>query len=174
MPRRRARDRSRLPPFVTVDVRRAEQRGADAIADRDFVKRLGERCVMPSVGSLRPASESKAREAFDRLCEVVESQSHVTLIARRDGKRVGFLLLLDRLPDEVTLLPQGFIAYMAVDPSSRRDGVGAALLAAAEDEARGRGLPYMALMVTEENAAARRLYAREGYRTERRLLCKPL
>jgi ribosomal protein S18 acetylase RimI-like enzyme len=29
-------------------------------------------------------------------------------------------------------------------------------------------------MVTEENDAARRLYERAGYRTERRLLCKPL
>jgi ribosomal protein S18 acetylase RimI-like enzyme len=32
----------------------------------------------------------------------------------------------------------------------------------------------MALMVTEENEAARRLYKSRGYRTERRLLCKPL
>ena len=32
----------------------------------------------------------------------------------------------------------------------------------------------MALMVTEENAAARALYERAGYRTERRLLCKTL
>ncbi len=69
---------------------------------------------------------------------------------------------------------QGFVAYMAVDPQQRRFGVGSALLAAAEDEARRRGLPYMALMVTEENEAARRLYRRSGYRTERRLLCKPL
>ena len=82
--------------------------------------------------------------------------------------------MLDDLPDEVTLLPQAFVAYMAVEPGVRRDGVGTALLAAAEDEARRRGLPYMALMVTEENAAARRLYERGGYRTERRLLCKPL
>jgi ribosomal protein S18 acetylase RimI-like enzyme len=32
----------------------------------------------------------------------------------------------------------------------------------------------MALMVSEENEAARRLYERDGYRTERRLLCKLL
>jgi ribosomal protein S18 acetylase RimI-like enzyme len=32
----------------------------------------------------------------------------------------------------------------------------------------------MALMVTEENERGRRLYERAGYRTERRLLCKPL
>jgi ribosomal protein S18 acetylase RimI-like enzyme len=98
----------------------------------------------------------------------------VTLIAERGGERVGFLLLLDQLPDEVTLRPQAFVAYMAVEPCARGTGVGAALLAAAENEARRRLLPYMALMVTEENEAARRLYERAGYRTERRLLCKPL
>jgi hypothetical protein len=32
----------------------------------------------------------------------------------------------------------------------------------------------MALMVTEDNGAARELYAQAGYVTERRLLCKPL
>ncbi len=159
---------------MTIDVRIGEREGMGAAADRAFVKELGRRCVMPSVGSLRPASETNAREAFDRLCDIVENQSLVTLIAQRNGERLGFLLMLDDLPDEVTLLPQAFIAYMAVEPGSRGEGAGAALLAAAEDEARRRGLPYMALMVTEENAAARRLYARGGYRTERRLLCKPL
>ena len=79
---------------------------------------------------------------------------------RRRARR--FRAVARRLPDEVTALPQGFIAYMAVEPSLRERGVGAALLAAAEDEARRRGLPYMALMVTEENAAARALYERAG------------
>jgi len=83
-------------------------------------------------------------------------------------------LMLDQLPDEVTSLPQGFVAYMAVEPEARRSGVARALLAAAEDEAKRRSLPYMALMVTEENAAARALYEDAGYRTERRLLCKEL
>ncbi|HEY5340689.1 MAG TPA: GNAT family N-acetyltransferase, partial [Candidatus Aquilonibacter sp.] len=69
---------------------------------------------------------------------------------------------------------QAFVAYMAVDPAHRGAGVGAALLARAEDEARRRGVPYMALMVTKENAAARALYDRAGYRVERRLMCKML
>ena len=123
---------------------------------------------------MRPASDASVREAFDRLCDIVETQSHATLIAEWDGKRVGFLLLLDELPDEVTLSRQGFIAYMAVEPQSRRAGIGTALLGAAEDEARRRGLPYIALMVTEENQAARHLYQRRGYLTGRRLLCKAL
>jgi ribosomal protein S18 acetylase RimI-like enzyme len=159
---------------VTIDVCIVEPAGTRDAADHAFVQRLGRQCVMSSVSSLRPASETDAREAFDRLYAIVEGQPHVTLIARRNGERAGFLLLLDELPDEVTLLPQGFIAYMAVEPSLRGNGIGAALLAAAEDEARRRGLPYMSLMVTEQNEAARRLYEREGYRTERRLLCKAL
>jgi ribosomal protein S18 acetylase RimI-like enzyme len=154
---------------VTLEVRAAGGSG-----DTAFVQSLGRESAMSSIASLRPASESSVREAFDRLNDIVGDQSHITLIAERGGKRLGFLLLLDRLPDEVTLMPQGFVAYMAVKPGARGEGVGAALLAAAEDEARRRRLPYMALMVTEENEAARRLYERAGYRTERRLLCKPL
>ncbi len=157
-----------------VDVRIGDRAGADASADRDFVKELGRRSVMSSVGSLRHATEPAAGIAFDRLCDIVQSQSHITLIAHEDGERVGFLLLLDELPDEVTLMDQGFIAYMAVEAKRQGAGVGSALLAAAEDEARRRGLPYMALMVTEENGTARDLYQRAGYRTERRLLCKML
>jgi ribosomal protein S18 acetylase RimI-like enzyme len=159
---------------VSIEVAVAETRGAQAAGDRAFIKALGRRCVMASVASFRPTSEANAAQAFDRLCEIVESQSHVTLIARRGGERVGFLLLLDELPDEVTLLPQAFVAYMAVEPAAQRAGVGAALVAAAENEARRRGLPYISLMVTEENEVARRLYQRAGFRTERRLVCKPL
>jgi len=129
---------------------------------------------MSSVGSLRRGTESAVRASFDRLCEIVEDQPHVTLIAQNAETRIGFLLMLDDLPDEVTSLVQGFVAYMAVDPECRQSGVGAALLAAAEDEAKRRGLPYMSLMVTEDNLAARRLYERGGYLTERRLLCKAL
>ena len=159
---------------MTVQVRRQAATGPDASSDRDFVQALGRRTVMSSVGSLRHANEPAARAAFERLCDIVADQSHVTFIAREETERVGFLLLLDELPDEVTLIDQGFIAYMAVEPKWQGTGVGAALLRAAEDEARRRGLPFMALMVTEENEAARHLYEHEGYRTERRLLCKPL
>ncbi len=129
---------------------------------------------MTSVASVRPAPETAVRVAFERLCDLVEGQSHAMLIAQRGTTRIGFLLLLDSLPDEVTLMPQGFLAYTAVEPGCRRRGVGSALLAAAEDEARRRGLPYMSLMVTDENVAARALYDDHGYLTERRLLCKPL
>jgi len=161
--------RSRLAPFVSAVVRKAAGAHDDA-----FVRDLGRRTLASSISSLRPARIGAVAAAYDRLLETVAAQPHVSLVAECDGQRAGFALLLDDLPDDVTGLPQAFLAYMAVEPEFQRRGVGAALLRAAEDEAKGRGLPYMAFMVTEENAAARQLYERAGYATERRLLCKAL
>lgn len=144
---------------------------ADDVA---FIESLGKRTVMDSVTALRHPDPVDVIDNFDRLLQVVERSKHRALIADDAGERVGFLLMLDSLPDEVTGEDQSFIAYMAVERDRRGGGIGAALLAAAEDEARKRGLPYMALMVTEDNAAARALYERAGYLTERRLLCKML
>jgi ribosomal protein S18 acetylase RimI-like enzyme len=143
-------------------------------ADRAFVTDLGRRTVIDSVAAFRPAPEKQLHHALDRLYESIARQSHLTLVAEYDGERSGFATFLDELPDEVTALPQGFIAYMAVEPHLRERGIGTALLAEVENEARRRGLPYMSLMVTEDNAAARALYERRGYLTERRLMSKAL
>jgi len=174
VPRRRTDNRSGLAPLVEIAVRASERGSAHWDADWAFVKELGARTALSSVSSARPCSDAMVRVAFARLCETVERQSLVTLIAHRGDDRIGFLLMLDQLPDEVTLLPQGFLAYLAVEPERRRAGVGTALLDAAEDEARRRGLPYMSLIVSQENRGARRLYKRRGYQTERRVLCKAL
>lgn len=106
--------------------------------------------------------------------DTVESVSSLVFIAEFDGERLGFLVMVDDEPDQVTLLPQAFVAYMAVEPRARRRGVAGGLLVAAEQAARERGLRHLALMVTEENLAARTLYAKAGFSTERRLLCKSL
>jgi len=144
-------------------------------ADRAFVLDLGSRTSIDSVSSMRTASEALVRGSFEQLVAYAFARSYVLEIAETalDGP-VGFVLMLNDLPDEVTGMPQGFIAYMAVEPESRRHGVARQLLQAAEEQARARGLPVVALMVTEDNVAARELYAQAGYRTERRLLCKTL
>jgi ribosomal protein S18 acetylase RimI-like enzyme len=142
--------------------------------DRPFVEDLGRRTMGDSVAKFRYVNDAMLEASYDGLLDFVFRQSHVLLIAELNGKRAGFILMLDTMPDEVTRMPQGFVAYMAVETSLRGRGIGSRLLAAAEDEARRRGLPYMGLMVTEDNAAARALYKRAGYLTERLLLCKPL
>jgi ribosomal protein S18 acetylase RimI-like enzyme len=129
---------------------------------------------MYSVAAFRQPDPIDVLENFERLLSIVETRPHTAFIAEGDGLRVGFLLLLHSLPDEVTGIDQAFIAYMAVDRERRGTGIGAALLRAAEDEARRLGKPHMAMMVTEDNDPARALYDRAGYLTERRLLCKTL
>lgn len=146
-----------------------------ARADRGFVEELGKHTLPDSVAAFRVATPAPMLDvAFERLLRFVYDQDHGFFIAEIEGRRAGFVLTIEAMPDEVTLIPQAFVAYMAVDPSFRRAGVAAALLAHAEEAARALGMPYMALMVTEENQAARRLYESAGYFTERRLLCKIL
>jgi ribosomal protein S18 acetylase RimI-like enzyme len=145
-----------------------------APGDRAFMLELGLRTAPTSMSQLRPAPTAVIQANFERLLEMVLGQSHFALVAERAGVPIGFTLVLDAMPDEVSGMPQAFVAYLGVDEASRGLGVGALLMRAAEDEARRRGLPYMALMVTQENAAARSLYKRAGYKTERRLLTKKL
>lgn len=78
------------------------------------------------------------------------------LVARREGKIVG-CVIGDRV------LEGGRIINLAVEPAAQRQGIGAALLYAAE-----RVLPEgdMTLMVQSGNAAARSLYRRVGYEDE--------
>jgi ribosomal protein S18 acetylase RimI-like enzyme len=78
------------------------------------------------------------------------------LVARRDGKIVG-CVIGDRV------LEGNRIVNLAVDPAAQRQGIGAALLHAAEC-----ALPAgdMTLMVQTGNAAARSLYHRLGYEEE--------
>jgi ribosomal protein S18 acetylase RimI-like enzyme len=144
------------------------------LQDRAFAQDLGRRTIGDSVAPFRYSNEAMVQASFDNLLDFVFGQSHVFFVAESEGRRAGFILMLDAMPDEVTRMPQGFVAYMGVEPWARHRGIALRLLAAAEDEARRRGLPYMGLMVTEDNGAARALYERAGYLTERRLLCKPL
>jgi ribosomal protein S18 acetylase RimI-like enzyme len=166
-----ARGNAGRRPAVTA----ATRLRAGGEADRAFVMDLGSRTIVDSVSALREVPLPLVEANYDRLIDFSLSRSYVLLIAETDlDGPVGFLLMLDEMPDEVTGLPQGFIAYMAVEPDARRHGVATQLLAAAEDAARVRGLPHVALMVTEDNAPAREFYAHAGYTTERRLLCKQL
>jgi len=145
-----------------------------SIGDIPFVLDLGRRTIADSRSAYRPAADEALEASYERLIDTVRMQEHVLLIAQAELAPIGFLILVTDLPDEVTMMAQGFVAYMAVEPDARGRGVGSALLSAAEAAARKRGLSHIALMVTEGNSAARELYAQAGFGTERRLLCKPI
>lgn len=110
----------------------------------------------------------------ERLFAFCRVREHRLLIADRDGRPIGFLLLLLNFPNEVTGLPEGYVAYMAVVPEERRRGVARALLTAAEAQARRYGMRQMSLIVTEGNEPAIRLYDSLQYVVERTVRCKNL
>ncbi len=153
---------------AAVTVRRGDR------DDHDFVRDLSRRTATSSVSAVRIARHDDVIESIDRLADFVFGRRHAALIAERAGERLGFLLLLFDMPDEVTLTQQAFVAYTAVEPHARGSGVGRALLVAAQAHARAEGLGYVSLMVTEDNAPARALYDDAGFVTERRMMTKAL
>ena len=57
-----------------------------------------------------------------------------------------------------------YVCGMAILPEHRGRGLGARMLRLAREEARRRGLAEMSLIVFEQNAGAKRLYERHGFR----------
>ena len=61
-----------------------------------------------------------------------------------------------------------YVAGMALFPEFRHQGIGTRLLERAAENARARGLRELSLIVFEQNAGAKRLYERSGFREIRR------
>lgn len=66
-----------------------------------------------------------------------------------------------------------YICGMALFPEYRGRGIGTRLLAYAEQAARERGFGKLSLIVFEQNAGAKRLYEKTGYREVRREPVRP-
>ncbi len=82
-------------------------------------------------------------------------------VAEADGQVVGLLVLV---------VNHGYllIQNIAVLPSAQRRGIGARLLALAEEEARGQGLGEIRLYTNEGMTENLAYYPRHGYRETRR------
>jgi ribosomal protein S18 acetylase RimI-like enzyme len=82
--------------------------------------------------------------------------SGLTWVAEADGEIVGLLVLVVH-PDHLLL------ENVAVRPAAQGRGVGARLLALAEDEARARGLDEVRLYTNEAMTENLAYYPRHGY-----------
>jgi ribosomal protein S18 acetylase RimI-like enzyme len=87
---------------------------------------------------------------------------HLVLLAFVDEGPVGLAICFQGFS---TFLAQPLLNVhdLAVLPEARGRGVGDALLAAIEAEARRRGCCKVTLEVREDNPVARRLYVRNGF-----------
>lgn len=91
------------------------------------------------------------------------AQRFITLVACRDGMRVGFA--------SIEILSSGTAALqaIAVREAYRGRGMGRRLLAEAERVAAAHGARKLTLHTAQANVAAFELFAKNGYRIERRL-----
>jgi ribosomal protein S18 acetylase RimI-like enzyme len=78
-----------------------------------------------------------------------------------DGDVVGYIWLALPTADR----PQAWVYDVVVDVAFRRQGYGRALMLAAEEELRSRGIGVLGLNVFGHNAGARELYESLGYET---------
>ncbi|MCC7348360.1 MAG: GNAT family acetyltransferase [Variibacter sp.] len=63
---------------------------------------------------------------------------------------------------------RGWLYYVAVDPAAQRGGIGRAIMAAAEDWLRLRGIAKAELLIRAENEQVQRFYEALGYAVEPR------
>jgi len=88
------------------------------------------------------------------------------ILARSKTEALVGAALVRMMPEVMSRHPSCHLEALIVDSASEGHGVGAALIAAAKREAKGRGAFSMTLNVFETNCRARRLYNRLGFYDE--------
>jgi GNAT superfamily N-acetyltransferase len=113
-----------------------------------------------SVSFMSPFSQGDGLAFFRKVASSVASGDTVLLAARLDGQIVGTVQLgLDTPPNQPH---RADIKKLLVHRSARGHGVGAALMAQVEEEARRRGR-WLLVLDTVPGENGYRLYTRQGW-----------
>jgi ribosomal protein S18 acetylase RimI-like enzyme len=142
-----------------VEIQAADTDDADAVVDMWLALADGQR----QYGSHIPAepNSTQIRESVLR---------HITggnLLLARAEELCGFAMFTveqGSLEQDVT---RGIVENLYVRPEHRGEGIGAELLARAEQRLDGRGVDTIALHVMAANERARRFYRAHGYAPQR-------
>lgn len=137
-----------------------------AATDAMFVVRVAEESDIEALASLSsqlgyPVTLDEMRERYTHVRAARFGEIFVA--ATRDESRavIGWAHVVPRLQLEEA--PHTELAGLVVDQCARGSGVGAALLAAAEDCARAQGFATMRVRSNVVRKRAHRFYEREGY-----------
>jgi ribosomal protein S18 acetylase RimI-like enzyme len=94
------------------------------------------------------------------------------VLARRDGNATVLLGRVDGTHAASVLVGhdghRGWVYYVSVDPDHRGKGFGRAIMQAAEDWLRARGIQKLQLMVRGDNAQVHAFYESIGYYDQKR------
>jgi GNAT superfamily N-acetyltransferase len=107
-----------------------------------------------------------ADEHYAVLMEHVAANQGRVFVAEDDGRAIGWAVFFVE-ENRIFIVEEqrtfGYIAELYVIESARSLGVGRALIAACEDEARRLGLGHVKIGVLTANSRAAGIYARAGY-----------
>ena len=147
---------------------------AATAADRAFVLSLAERLAEFDRPAWRTAHEiaDGDRRAFAQQFDT-PSPDAALFVADLEGQPSGAILMWT-VEDYFTGEYHAHVSVIAVTKAAEGRGVGAALMAYAEQWARARGSSRITLSVFETNRRAQMLYERSGYQVEMRRYLKPL
>jgi ribosomal protein S18 acetylase RimI-like enzyme len=98
-------------------------------------------------------------------------------VAELEGRVIAQVVVrIETVPENTTLVPRRFAKLhdLVVMPEVRAQGIGRALVHAAEQWSVARGMASVELTVWEFNGAARRMYEQLGYTTDARRLRRVL
>jgi GNAT superfamily N-acetyltransferase len=144
---------------------RCEVRALDAAAAERHRRALAEvllDCVAGGAGVsfMADLDQAQAEAFFAKVAAEVAAGERLLVAAFDDGRLVGSVQLVLATPPNQPHRAE--LSKMLVHRAARRQGVGAAMLALAEREARGRGKTLITLD-TVTGMDGERLYARCGY-----------
>lgn len=117
----------------------------------DCVIQRAEKAHVPAIAALEELCFSLPREAG-----AIERAIGDFTVALRGGEVLGY-------GDFLTVLDEGYIGNIAVQPAARRQGIGAALLDELIRQGREKELSFLTLEVRLGNKAAQELYLSRGF-----------
>jgi ribosomal protein S18 acetylase RimI-like enzyme len=122
----------------------------------------------------RPRHDIRARARPLYLAQL-RSAREITFLAEREGAPVGILRCVDSAGHPL-LHPEryGYISSVYVRPDARRHGVLRALMQAAEDWCRGRGLRELRLHNAADNPLSNAAWESLGFQIAEHLRVRPL
>jgi GNAT superfamily N-acetyltransferase len=114
----------------------------------------------------RRVDDTVAAEYYAELMARLEKNGGRAFVAEKNGRAIGWAVFIveeDFIYIEQSERVYGYIAELYVEESARSLGVGRALIAACEDEARKRGFKRIKIGVLAGNGRAAEIYTSAGY-----------
>ena len=108
---------------------------------------------------------------------LIAGPNSAIIVADAGGEVIGVMTILEKLVTATAIkVARRYVEIdnMAVKQSAQRQGVGRALIDAAADWARGRGVTRLELNVYEFNEAAAALYRGAGFSTQNRRMTRQI